>query len=122
MPLTPSVLTNLPATSQEALLLWAESYADPTGAPITYAIVQADQPEPAAGQYTPGTWTADPVTPNTPAIPGTASTPAQKGRYLAKLPLGPGSPWPLAPGSRYELYVKLGLDGSVHLAGAIRTL
>jgi hypothetical protein len=122
MPLTPSILTNLPASSQEALLLWVESYADPTGAPITYAIIQADQPEPAPSLYTPAAWTADPVTPNTPAIPGTSVVPAQKGRYLAKLPLGPGSPWPLAPGSRYELYVKLALDGSVHLAGALRTL
>jgi hypothetical protein len=117
-----TVVDHLPSTSQEALFIWVSSYADPTGSGISYAIIPASEVEPGAGAYTAGSWVSDPITPGIPPLAGTAATPPQKGRYLAKMPQGPGSPWPLAPGTHYEVYIKLALDGSVHRAGLVRTL
>lgn len=117
-----STINNLPSTSTEALYVWVLSYADPTGAPITYAIIPAAQTEPALGDYQAGSWITDPVTPNTPPVAGTTTVVPQQGRYLAALPQGQGSSFPLAPGSHYEVFVRLGLDGSVHRAGVVRTL
>jgi hypothetical protein len=117
-----TVVDHLPSTSQEALFVWIGAFADPTGSSISYAFIPASQVEPAADAYTAGSWVSDPINPNIPPLAGTAATPPQKGKYQARLPQGPGSAWPLTPGTHYEVYVKLGLDGSVHRAGVVRTL
>lgn len=117
-----SLVERLPSTSTEPLYAWIEGYADPTGSPVSYAIIPAGQVEPAPADYRTASWVSDPVTPNTPAVPGTATIPAQRGRWLVRLPQGPGTDFPLAASSRYEVFVKLGLDGGVHLVGVVRTL
>lgn len=117
-----SVVERLPSTSSDPLYAWIEGYADPTGQGVSYAIIPAGETEPAPGVYRPAVWVTDPVTPNTPAVAGTATIPAQKGRWLVRLPQGPGTDFPLAAGSRYEVFVKLALDGGVHLVGVVRTL
>jgi hypothetical protein len=117
-----AVVERLPSTSSDPLYAWVEGYADPTGQSVSYAIIPAGLVEPLPGDYKPAVWVTDPVTPNTPAVPGTSVIPAQKGRWLVRLPQGPGTDFPLDPGSRYEVFVKLALDGGVHLVGVVRTL
>lgn len=115
-------IDRVPSTSADPLYVWVEGYTNPTGAPIRYCLQTGADVEPPSAAYVLGEWVTDPITPNVPAVAGTATVPAQKGRWLARLAKGPGSPFPLLPGSVYEVFVKTDLDGGVHLAGVVRTL
>jgi hypothetical protein len=118
---TPFVVT-VPASSREPAYFFVEAFADPTSLGIAYALVPLGDPQPGAGVYQAASWTTDVMYPNRAPVAETDTTPARRGRYLARGDVGAGSNFPLTAGVRYGVWARLTVSVNeipVMLAGIV---
>lgn len=118
-------LVTIPAASREPAYFFVEAFADPTSLGVSYALSVEGQPTPAAGVFVSATWVSDPLWPDRAPASETPTSPARRGRWLARGDVGAGSPFPLTAGTRYLVWARVQVSISevpVMLGGIVEAI
>jgi hypothetical protein len=118
----PLVTVTIPAASHEPVYFFVGAFADPTSLGVFYALSAEGDPTPAPGVFQDATWVTDPLWPNQAPIAETPTSPARRGRWLARGDVGDGSDFELVAGTRYLVWARVQVSVSevpVMLGGII---